>query len=70
MIPKDGAENVSQVNTSNEELAYEDRHWRLICLQPIGTSWGARADSIAQQILMQQGSHGKTGTALCTSLHE
>jgi hypothetical protein len=70
MIPKDGAENVSQVNTSNEELAYEDRHWRLICLQPIGTSWAARADSIAQQILMQQGSHGKTGTALCTSLHE
>ncbi len=70
MISKDGAENVSQVNTSNEELAYEDRHWRLICLQPIGTSWAARADSIAQQILMQQGSHGKTGTALCTSLHE
>ncbi|DBA99119.1 hypothetical protein WJX77_012605 [Trebouxia sp. C0004] len=60
MIPKDGAEGVSQVNTSNEEFAYEDRHWRLICLQPIGTSWAARAGSIAQQILMQQGSHGLT----------
>ncbi len=70
MIPEDGAEGIPQVNTSNEESAYEDRHWRLICLQPIGESWVARVDSIAQQILMQQGSHGKTSTALCTSVHE
>ncbi len=70
MLPKAGVEGVSHVNTSNEESAYEDRHWRLICLQPIGESWVARVDSIAQQILMQQGLHGKTGTALCTSVHE
>ena len=70
MIPKDGAEGVPQVHTSNEESAYEDRHWRLICLQPISESWVARADAIAQQILMQQGSHGEAGTALCTSVHD
>lgn len=60
MIPKDGAEGVPQVNTSSEESAYEDRHWRLICLQPSGELWAARAGSIAQQILMEQGSHGLT----------
>ncbi|KAA6428147.1 MAG: hypothetical protein FRX49_01743 [Trebouxia sp. A1-2] len=60
MIPEDGVGSSAQVNTGNEESAYEDSHWRLICLQPIGESWVARADSIAQQILMQQGSHGLT----------
>lgn len=57
-------EDDNPASYDDEELTYEDRHWRLICLQPIGTSWLARAEVIAQKVAMQQVSHGKNGSMM------
>lgn len=45
--------------SGEEELVYEDNHWRSIHLQPIGMSWETRVQAIARAVVANPDTSGK-----------
>lgn len=39
--------------------AYEDRHWRMICLHPFGQAWLNRVEAIAHAMALHGSAAGK-----------
>ena len=52
-------EDAADSSSSEEELAFEDRHWRKICLQPTGSSWVERVTAVTEDVVKHGEQHGK-----------
>ena len=42
-----------------EAFAYEDRHWRMICLHPFGQAWLNRVEAVAHAVTLHGITAGK-----------
>lgn len=42
-----------------ETSPYEDRHWRKICLYPLGQVWHNRVEAIVQAVTLHSANPGK-----------
>lgn len=41
-----------QVSEDDEPSAYDDRHWRMICLHPVGQMWLDRVEAVAHAVTL------------------
>jgi len=53
------------VSEDDESSAYEDRHWRLICLHPIGQGWLDRVEAVVNTVTL----HGHVAGKLQSKQH-